>query len=231
MEVCSKYRQSLCPTSNEGEFAAFIAYAQAFPSGFLALIDTYSTLGSGVYNFLAVALALSEVWPFPPPSPSSSPSPSPSPIIPTLIFNCRIYHNRLATLLLEFVWILVIWHILVVNVADFLMRYSSPSPSPSVNGAFLNTLASTIQVAAKFGVSLKHLKIFASNDINEDVLYSLYQQGHCIDAFGVGTHLVGDADGDEDGFPHERHSTSCIAACLGHMPEAGTGSTQSPSSQ
>jgi hypothetical protein len=31
-------------TANEGEFAAFCAYALAFPDGFLALVDTYDTL-------------------------------------------------------------------------------------------------------------------------------------------------------------------------------------------
>jgi nicotinate phosphoribosyltransferase len=30
--------------TNEGELAAFISYAQAFPNGFLALVDTYDTL-------------------------------------------------------------------------------------------------------------------------------------------------------------------------------------------
>lgn len=46
--------------SNDGELAAFTAYAQAFPDGFVALVDTYDTLQSGVPNFLCVALALDD---------------------------------------------------------------------------------------------------------------------------------------------------------------------------
>lgn len=48
-------------SSNVGERAAFIAYAQAFPRGFLALIDTFDTINSGVRNFLAVAAALKDL--------------------------------------------------------------------------------------------------------------------------------------------------------------------------
>jgi nicotinate phosphoribosyltransferase len=48
-------------STNEGELAAFIAYAQAFPDGFLALVDTFDTINSGIKNFLAVALALKEI--------------------------------------------------------------------------------------------------------------------------------------------------------------------------
>src|SRR4030067_860209 len=44
--------------TNEGELASFIAYAQAFPRDFLALVDTYDTLKSGVPNFICVALGL-----------------------------------------------------------------------------------------------------------------------------------------------------------------------------
>lgn len=43
---------------NMGELAAFISYAQAFPNGFLALIDTYDTVLSGVENFICVGAAL-----------------------------------------------------------------------------------------------------------------------------------------------------------------------------
>ncbi|EER01888.1 nicotinate phosphoribosyltransferase, putative, partial [Perkinsus marinus ATCC 50983] len=43
---------------NDGELAAFIRYAQAFPTTFLALVDTYETILSGVPNYLSVALGL-----------------------------------------------------------------------------------------------------------------------------------------------------------------------------
>ena len=48
-------------TANEGELAAFIAYATAFPDTFLCLIDTYETLESGLLNFILVALVLDDL--------------------------------------------------------------------------------------------------------------------------------------------------------------------------
>lgn len=59
---CLFYRARLgYEDTNEGELAAFVAYAQAFPRGFLALIDTYDSLQSGARNFVVVALALVEL--------------------------------------------------------------------------------------------------------------------------------------------------------------------------
>lgn len=48
-------------TTNEGELAAFIAYATAFPGTFLCLIDTYDTLASGLLNFILVAMVLDDL--------------------------------------------------------------------------------------------------------------------------------------------------------------------------
>ncbi|GMH24080.1 hypothetical protein Nepgr_025923 [Nepenthes gracilis] len=47
--------------TNQSELAAFTSYALAFPHNFLALVDTYDVLRSGIPNFCAVALALSDL--------------------------------------------------------------------------------------------------------------------------------------------------------------------------
>lgn len=57
--VVLRYRNSLgFQNTNQGELDAFIAYACAFPNAFLALVDTYNTVRSGVPNYISVALAL-----------------------------------------------------------------------------------------------------------------------------------------------------------------------------
>ncbi|MFC1851113.1 nicotinate phosphoribosyltransferase [candidate division CSSED10-310 bacterium] len=119
--------------TNEGELAAFIAYALAFPTGFLALVDTYDTLQSGVPNFLCVAVALFR-----------------SGYVP---IGVRLDSGDLA----------------------FLSR---------------ETRRLFQEIEASTGLDMSHCLIAASNDINESVLLSLNQQGHQIDVFGVGTHLV-----------------------------------------
>eukprot|EP00792_Barthelona_sp_PAP020_P005370 TRINITY_DN2620_c0_g1_i1.p1 TRINITY_DN2620_c0_g1~~TRINITY_DN2620_c0_g1_i1.p1 ORF type:complete len:537 (-),score=153.77 TRINITY_DN2620_c0_g1_i1:70-1596(-) len=59
VEVVLEHRTELnFNDAHDGELAAFIAYAQTFPNGFLALVDTYNTIDSGCKNFCAVAMAL-----------------------------------------------------------------------------------------------------------------------------------------------------------------------------
>eukprot|EP00941_MAST-03F_sp_MAST-3F-sp1_P002212 g2212.t1 len=119
---------------NDGELAAFIAYASALPKGFLALIDTYDTLHSGLVNFLAVALALDSMG--------------------MKALGVRLDSGDLG-------WL-----------------------STACREKFR-------EVALQFDKPfIAGLTIVASNSINEGVLLSLNDQGHAIDAFGIGTNLV-----------------------------------------
>jgi len=134
VELSLQYREELGGNhTNEGELASFIAYARAYPRGFLALVDTYDTLKSGVPNFLSVALALNHVGYRP--------------------VGIRIDSGDLA---------------------------------------FLSRRARQLfrEVSEQFEVDFGKLTIVASNDIDEQTLLALGQQGHEIDSFGIGTRLV-----------------------------------------
>ncbi len=121
--------------TNDGELAAFISYAQAFPSGFLALVDTYDTLKSGIPNYICVASALG--------------------------------------------WIGLSAQGIRLDSGD--LAYLSKEAKKMI-----------LDAKEKTGVDLsgQASKIVASNDITEDILLSLKEQGHAIDVFGIGTHLV-----------------------------------------
>jgi nicotinate phosphoribosyltransferase len=119
--------------TNEGELASFIAYAQAFPKEFLALVDTYDTLKSGVPNFICVALGLFELGYKP--------------------IGVRLDSGDLSYL------------------------------SKRTRKMFA-------EIGARTNSDLSKCMILASNEINKSVLISLKQQGHEIDSFGIGTHLV-----------------------------------------
>ena len=135
LDLVLQYRHQLGYNhAHEGELAAFISYAQAFPEGFLALVDTYNTLKSGVPNFICVALALMHV--------------GHKPIGVRLDSGDLAYFSKETRKLLR-------------------------------------------RTAERFSIeSFGGLSIVASNDIDESILFSLGQQGHEIDVFGIGTHLV-----------------------------------------
>ncbi|XP_059220232.1 nicotinate phosphoribosyltransferase isoform X2 [Stomoxys calcitrans] len=141
LDLAVKYRQSLSQVldvsmeeSSEGELAAMVSYAIAFPDGFMALVDTYDVKRSGLLNFCSVALALNDLG----------------------------------------------YHAVGIRI-------------DSGDLAYLSCLARETfeRVAESFKVSwFNKLTIVASNDINEDTILSLNEQGHKIDCFGIGTHLV-----------------------------------------
>ncbi|XP_012284630.1 nicotinate phosphoribosyltransferase isoform X3 [Orussus abietinus] len=53
--------EALVSEASDGELAALISFAIAFPDGFMALVDTYDVKRSGLLNFCAVALAVTEL--------------------------------------------------------------------------------------------------------------------------------------------------------------------------
>ncbi|PSN33080.1 Nicotinate phosphoribosyltransferase [Blattella germanica] len=140
-KLCIKWRIELAPLLNlpaseasDGELAAWISFAIAFPSGFMALVDTYDVRRSGLLNFCAVALALND--------------------LDYKALGVRIDSGDLA---------------------------------------YLSRMARCTfeKVAHQYNLPwFAKLKIVASNDINEETIVSLNEQGHKIDVFGIGTHLV-----------------------------------------
>ncbi|XP_057331271.1 nicotinate phosphoribosyltransferase isoform X2 [Microplitis mediator] len=68
LKLSCKFRQqiasdlgALVMEASDSELAALVGFAIAFPDGFMALVDTYDVKRSGLLNFCAVALALSEL--------------------------------------------------------------------------------------------------------------------------------------------------------------------------
>lgn len=141
MELCYKWRKDLSMVlktmedeASEGEFIAFVSYAAAFPTTFLALVDTYDVIRSGLLNFAAVAMALNDLG--------------------YRAIGIRIDSGDLAYL--------------SKCAADLFAEVAARYKQPWFNS----------------------LTIVASNDINEETVISLNEQGHKINSFGIGTHLV-----------------------------------------
>jgi nicotinate phosphoribosyltransferase len=120
--------------SNEAELVAFVSQAITFPYNFLALVDSYDTLKSGIPNFLAASLALDRAG--------------------YRGKGVRLDSGDLGALSKAVRQMFIV----------FAERYD-------------------LEYAKKFIIT-------ASNDINEDELIRLAAEGHEINSYGIGTHLV-----------------------------------------
>lgn len=57
-ELALQIRSEYGWKTHDGELAAFLGFAKTFPTNFKALIDTYSSLQSGMLNTIVVGKAL-----------------------------------------------------------------------------------------------------------------------------------------------------------------------------
>ncbi|CAH2050534.1 unnamed protein product, partial [Iphiclides podalirius] len=162
--------------ASDGELAALLSYAIAFPGGFLALVDTYDvkryspqgpqhgrrTNGHTGYNSNCG----------------------------TNVDRIRAYgystvERTLRSGLLNFCAVA-----LALNDCGY---RAVGIRIDSGDLAYLSVLARTTfeRIAEAFKLPwFAKLTIVASNDINEETILSLNEQGHKIDCFGIGTHLV-----------------------------------------
>lgn len=133
-ECAQKVLKEMEFTTNQSELAAFVSQAVSYPTNFLALVDTYGSLKSGVPNFMAVAYGLHQAG--------------------YRGLGVRLDSGDLSSLSKE--------------VRKLFVRFAEQYKIP---------------YAAEFNIT-------ASDNINEDELMRLNREGHEINSYGIGTHLV-----------------------------------------
>ncbi|XP_034837763.1 nicotinate phosphoribosyltransferase isoform X1 [Maniola hyperantus] len=170
--------------ASDGELAALISYAQAFPSGFLALVDTYDVKR---YNFQGLPSRHRQHTNGHSGYNSNCGSNGRRVRNSTIRSTCghSTVERTLRSGLLNFCAVA-----LALNDCGY---KAVGIRIDSGDLAYLSVLVRDTfhQVAEQFQVPwFSNLTIVASNDINEETILSLHEQGHAIDCFGIGTHLV-----------------------------------------
>ncbi|XP_077299002.1 nicotinate phosphoribosyltransferase isoform X1 [Arctopsyche grandis] len=170
--------------ASDGELAALISYAVAFPNGFIALVDTYDVKR---YPINGTALQQCTV-----PHHNTDHKTRRS-----SLFKCdcqKINFYSYATELMDRTLRSGLLNFCAVALALNDVGYKAIGVRiDSGDLAYLSVLARNTfeKVAKKLKLPwFANLTIVASNDINEETILSLNEQGHKIDCFGIGTHLV-----------------------------------------
>ncbi|XP_062546676.1 nicotinate phosphoribosyltransferase isoform X5 [Armigeres subalbatus] len=161
--------------SSEGELAAMVSFAIAFPNGFMALVDTYDV----------------KSW---------HPHQSTISINPFYQYNNHKISNGSSN------WNTLVKYYHELEARSGLLNFCAVALALNDQGyravgiridsgdlAYLSCLARETfeRISEQFKLPwFSKLTIVASNDINEETILSLNEQGHKIDCFGIGTHLV-----------------------------------------
>uniref|UniRef100_A0A1B6D7H7 Nicotinate phosphoribosyltransferase n=2 Tax=Clastoptera arizonana TaxID=38151 RepID=A0A1B6D7H7_9HEMI len=153
-------------SASDGELAALISYAIAFPDGFMALIDTYDV--KRLIGYITTPITGIQ---------SNSP----------MLEKINVHHSSglMMSGLLNFCAVALALNDLGYRAIG--VRIDSGDL------AYLSNKARECftKIATKYNIPwFAKLQIVASNDINEDTILSLNDQDHKIDCFGIGTHLV-----------------------------------------
>ncbi|PZC75179.1 hypothetical protein B5X24_HaOG206594 [Helicoverpa armigera] len=172
--------------ASDGELAALISYALAFPSGFLALVDTYDVKR---YNFQGLPSRHRQHNMNGHSGYNSNCGTNGTRVLksPTIhsTYGYSTVERTLRSGLLNFCAVA-----LALNDCGY---RAVGIRIDSGDLAYLSVLARETfeSIAEAFKLPwFSKLTIVASNDINEETILSLNEQGHKIDCFGIGTHLV-----------------------------------------
>ncbi|CAH2102402.1 unnamed protein product [Euphydryas editha] len=170
--------------ASDGELAALISYAQAFPSGFMALVDTYDVKRYNIQGLFRHGRHANGHSGY-----NSNCGSNGRSIrnISSIRSACgySTFERTLRSGLLNFCAVAI-----ALNECGY---RAVGIRIDSGDLAYLSVLARETfkRVAEKFDLPwFAKLTIVASNDINEETILSLHEQGHSIDCFGIGTHLV-----------------------------------------
>ncbi|XP_062524710.1 nicotinate phosphoribosyltransferase isoform X2 [Bombyx mori] len=172
--------------SSDGELAALISYAIAFPTGFLALVDTYDVKR---YNFQGLTSRHRQRI-----TNGHSGYNSNCGTNGTIVQIAPTIHSTYGSSTVERTLRSGLLNFCAVALALNDCGYRAVGIRiDSGDLAYLSVLARETfeKVGETFNVPwFAKLTIVASNDINEETILSLNEQGHKIDCFGIGTHLV-----------------------------------------
>ncbi|EGI71078.1 Nicotinate phosphoribosyltransferase [Acromyrmex echinatior] len=204
LELACKHREAiaddlgaLASQASDGELAALISYAVAFPERFTALVDTYDvksieTLAKGQAQVASLNVKNKLLTNGSNTHAQNGVRNNPFKSEPTsqLHKNGFLRRGELGELymrsgLLNFCAVALALNDLGYRAVGIRID--------SGDLAYLSNVARDIfeKIAIKYDISwFAKLMICASNDINEETIISLNEQSHKIDCFGIGTHLV-----------------------------------------
>lgn len=194
--------------SSEGELAAMVSFAIAFPDGFMALVDTYDVksatdppeaeIDTDGQNANGDGLSNGNGMMSPENGDGDGEDDTMTP--PPMCANCEANARNARGC--------VIRHLKSVGKCfrSGLLNFCAVALALNDQGfravgiridsgdlAYLSCLARETfeRISEQFKLPwFSKLTIVASNDINEETILSLNEQGHKIDCFGIGTHLV-----------------------------------------